>query len=444
MSMRSRWRRQRVRDLIVHHASGPSPTCEERNVRDDEEWGILKTTAVTWRGWNATAHKVPPREFWGNRAIEVRSGDVLITKAGPRDRCGVTVYVPDTPPRLMVSGKMVLLRPDPAKTNAVFLASALATPAAQQFLDARTTGLADAQLNFTNQLLLDVDLELPELDVQERIAAIRTTVDEAIEQTEALIAKTQQIKAGLMHDLFTRGVTADGQLRPPREEAPQLYKESPLGWIPKEWSLRRLDDLTTRIGDGIHTTPVYAGTHTGIYFINGNNLDSGRIVTSEVTPCVSAAEHQKHFIGLTTNSILYSINGTIGNIAQYRGEKVVLGKSAAYINCSGEVLAPYVFYYLQTAEVDRFYALEMTGSTINNLSLKSIRQTPVKVPTDTEEQARIVERLDAVTQKMEIEQSNRTKLIRTRAGLMHDLLTGAVSVEMADSQSSAQEVVANV
>ena len=87
---------------------------------------------------------------------------------------------------------------------------------------------------------------------QQRIAEILTTVDEAIEQTEALIAKTQQIKAGLMHDLFTRGVTPDGQLRPPRSEAPQLYKESPLGWIPKEWDSRLLDDrgLEAAIIDG--------------------------------------------------------------------------------------------------------------------------------------------------------------------------------------------------
>ena len=75
---------------------------------------------------------------------------------------------------------------------------------------------------------------------QRRIAEILSTVDEAIEQTEALIAKYQQIKAGLMHDLFTRGVTPDGHLRPTRTQAPHLYKESPLGWIPKEWEVVRI------------------------------------------------------------------------------------------------------------------------------------------------------------------------------------------------------------
>jgi type I restriction enzyme S subunit len=67
------WTRYKVRDLILHHASGPSPTCDERNIADDE-WGLLKTTAVTWDGWDPTAHKVPPPHFWGNRFDENERG----------------------------------------------------------------------------------------------------------------------------------------------------------------------------------------------------------------------------------------------------------------------------------------------------------------------------------------------------------------------------------
>lgn len=78
---------------------------------------------------------------------------------------------------------------------------------------------------------------------QRLIAAVLDAVDVAIEKTEALIAKYQQIKAGLMHDLFTRGVTADGKLRPPRQQAPELYQETPIGWIPKEWQVLRMVDL---------------------------------------------------------------------------------------------------------------------------------------------------------------------------------------------------------
>jgi len=86
---------------------------------------------------------------------------------------------------------------------------------------------------------------------QRKIVAILSSIDVAIEKTEALIAKYQQVKAGLMHDLFTRGITADGKLRLPREQAPELYQETPIGWIPKEWQYELLDQLAVR-GSG-HT-----------------------------------------------------------------------------------------------------------------------------------------------------------------------------------------------
>ena len=65
-------------------------------------------------------------------------------------------------------------------------------------------------------------------------------MDDLIERTEALIAKYRAIKQGLMHDLLTRGVDASGRLRPPREEAPGLYRESAVGWVPREWEVATL------------------------------------------------------------------------------------------------------------------------------------------------------------------------------------------------------------
>src|SRR5205807_710318 len=85
---------------------------------------------------------------------------------------------------------------------------------------------------------------------QHNIADILSTLDGTIEQTEALIAKYQQIKAGLMHDLFTRGLTADGRLRPTRTEAPHLYKQSPLGWIPEEWGFSTIAAVAESLIDG--------------------------------------------------------------------------------------------------------------------------------------------------------------------------------------------------
>lgn len=88
------------------------------------------------------------------------------------------------------------------------------------------------------------------VDVQRKIAQILNTIDHAIASTETLIEKYQLIKAGLMHDLFTRGIGADGKLRSPRDQAPELYKESAIGWIPKEWGLSFLSHALGRIDSG--------------------------------------------------------------------------------------------------------------------------------------------------------------------------------------------------
>jgi type I restriction enzyme S subunit len=105
---------------------------------------------------------------------------------------------------------------------------------------------------------LTYHIDLPPLPQQHKIARILTTVDNLIERTEALIAKYQAIKQGMMHDLFTRGVDEHGHLRSPYEEAPKLYKPSELGWIPKNWTfscVAREFQISTGFTLGLHRRP---------------------------------------------------------------------------------------------------------------------------------------------------------------------------------------------
>lgn len=95
----------------------------------------------------------------------------------------------------------------------------------------------------------------------QRIASVVSCIDTAIEKTEALIAKHQQIKAGLMHDLCTRGVLPNGQLRPPRSEAPELYQEMAMGWIPKEWRSQRLGAMLDESGGYVQSGPFGSQWH---------------------------------------------------------------------------------------------------------------------------------------------------------------------------------------
>lgn len=102
-----------------------------------------------------------------------------------------------------------------------------------------------AQVNLGPTHFKKFDIYLPNLPTQKRIAKILSTVDGQIEKTDAIIAKYQAIKQGMLHDLFTRGIDlATGKLRPTPEQAPELYKSSPLGLIPKAWNYKTLKNIT--------------------------------------------------------------------------------------------------------------------------------------------------------------------------------------------------------
>ena len=146
-----KWRHAQVREVITGFFCGPSPTCEERNIENAAEWGVLKTTAATKEnGWDWTKHKTLPRVFWNKPHLELKRGDVIVTKAGPRHRVGVAAWVDYVPPRIIVSGKMIGLRPNPDKVVPLMLAAAISARDTQMYLDQRTTGMAESQVNFEN------------------------------------------------------------------------------------------------------------------------------------------------------------------------------------------------------------------------------------------------------------------------------------------------------
>jgi type I restriction enzyme S subunit len=198
------WNDVQVRDVIASYFCGPSPTCEERHIQDEFEWGVLKTTAATKeRGWDWTKHKTLPRVFWNKPHLELKRGDVIVTKAGPRHRVGVACWVDYVPPHIIVSGKMIGLRPRPDKVVPLMLAAAISTRVAQAVLDQRTTGMAESQVNFENVALLETPVRIPLIDEQRAIAAVLSDMDAELVSLEARRDKTRDLKQAMMQELLT-------------------------------------------------------------------------------------------------------------------------------------------------------------------------------------------------------------------------------------------------
>ena len=147
----------------------------------------------------------------------------------------------------------------------------------------------------------------------------------------------------------------------------------------KGWEVKKLGEITNKIGDGLHGTPKY-DINGSIPFINGNNLTEGKIVIQENTKFVNKVEYKKYFKEISINTVFLSINGTLGRLAFYNNERIVLGKSVCFIDLKKDINKIFIYYLLKNKKV--IYELEQnsTKSTIKNISLKYVRNFNTILP----------------------------------------------------------------
>ena len=207
---------------------------------------------------------------------------------------------------------------------------------------------------------------------------------EKIRQEKERLIKEKKIKRDKNASIIYRGednsyyekILATGEVKCIDEEIPFE--------IPATWNWARLSNITSILGDGIHGTPEYDPTGT-VYFINGNNLSNGSIEIKADTKKVSEQEAEKHKRLLNSTTVLVSINGTLGNVAFYNGENVILGKSACYFNLMGNIDKQYIKHILETEYFTEYAKNVATGSTIKNVPLAGMRNFLIPVPPITEQ-----------------------------------------------------------
>ena len=162
----------------------------------------------------------------------------------------------------------------------------------------------------------------------------------------------------------------------------------------------RLEDITDKIGDGIHGTPEY-DDNGDFYFVNGNNLVYGDIVFKNDTKRINEEQYLKNKRNLNKNTLLVSINGTLGNVAKYNNEKIILGKSACYINVKDEYNVDYVYFVFESPKFKKYLQYGANGTTIKNVPLSAIRNYEISIPSK-ENQDKIVKILKSIEDKIKL------------------------------------------
>lgn len=259
-------------------------------------------------------------------------------------------------------------------------------------------------------------------------------MDEAIEQTEALIAKQQQIKAGLMHDLFTRGVTAAGNLRPPPSEAPDLYRETPVGWIPKEWEVLRVGDLLSGIDAGwspdcVETPPpegewgvLKVSAVTGGVF----RADESKTLPSNLRPKPEFEVKPNDVITARANGVAELVGVTV-QVLDCRA-KLMLSDKLLRLRPNQRAIGSFVAGVMSSPTTRRQIDGLMSGSSgQRNIGQSQIRNLLTAHP-KVDEQRQMERVIRSIECSLHTSVTHVTKLRQQKQGLMQDLLTGRVPV----------------
>jgi type I restriction enzyme S subunit len=300
--------------------------------------------------------------------------------------------------------------------------------------------------SISRDYLYRVEFPTPSKAEQRKIAKILTTVDNLIEKAEALIAKYQTIKQGMMHNLFTRGVDEHDHLRPPYDEAPNLYKQSKLGWIPREWDTQSLGAIAESLIDGPFGSNLKTEHYVpepGVRVVRLQNIEAGRYSDDD-----RAFVSERHAASLSRHEV---VPGDV-LIASLGEETHPVGRACIYPNelppainkadcfrlrCKPSVmLNTFAMFSFNTAyartEIDRL----AQGVTRVRVNVQNLKQVKLKVGSLLE-QAQIVGRLEALDRLIEQEQRTYQKLLKQKTGLMQDLLSGKVRVKVDEAEEAA-------
>lgn len=344
---------------------------------------------------NATASKSQISKF------KIKEGDVMITKDSETpDDIGIAAVSLENFEDVICGYHLALLKPKKDKIVGFFLAKQLGQYQVNRQFANRANG--STRYGLTLNVIETAVIPYPiSIDKQSKIAHILTTCDTVIEQTQSAIAKYKAIKQGLLHDLFTQGLDANGKLRPSYHDAPELYKESELGMIPKEWEVKRLEEIAAmKSGDGITSAFI---SDTGDFPVYGGNGLRGFTTTYT---------HQGDYVLIGRQGAL------CGNITRV-SSKFFASEHAVVVTVNKDIDVDWLSQKLNYMNLNQY----SEASAQPGLAVAKILRLCITKPQHNE-QIEMGKRLLALDNKMIAEETLLQKYQSIKRGLMGDLLGG--------------------
>lgn len=322
-------------------------------------------------------------DLWMTRGIP-NPGDVLFTTEAP---LGNVARVPNY--KLALAQRLLTLRVDPTQLNSGYLFWLLQWSDSRRRFEQKSSG--STVLGIKQSVFRKIQFRFPPLSEQQYIAEILDAADEAIARTEALIVKLKQMKAGLLHDLLTRGLDENGELRDAIAH-PEQFKDSPIGRIPQEWTCEKLQTLCRspiRDFGSFSMTNLITFLDSGIPFLKSEMIEEENLNTTHLTFISENIHALLKKSRVYPGNILYSkIGSALGKALLYEGELGVCNSNAAIakIDINESIALPeYVVSVLNSAE-GKQRLLKSIISLLPRINLNDLYNFELALPSISEQQ----------------------------------------------------------
>lgn len=429
------WRTATLSNSIFSLDAGVSVNSEDRPHRAGEV-GVLKTSAISGGVFRPEQNKAVLPVERALVAEPIVADSILLSRMNTPALVGECCYIEEARPTLFLPDRIWQLRPkNRADVSMRWLSFVLRSDSTRAYIETHASGTSGSMKNLAKSKLMALRVDYPPFSEQVAIAKILDTLDTTIRQTEAIIEKIKLVKQGLLDDLLTRGIGDNGELRPPQSQAPHLYKDSPLGWLPKEWEEVRLEEILSRIDAGkspsCQDTPAY-GDFWGVLKVGAVHPDGLRHVENKIV-------EDRHLWNaeylVRRGDLLFSRANTpdlVGLVCLVEDSprRLMLSDKTLRLTLRPELmLAKFGSMVLQTPNSRAQIEVAATGTSgsMKNISQPAIKSLLVPRP-PVDEQLRIILRVAAMDGRCADEGLQLDKLKRLKQGLMDDLLTGRVRV----------------
>ncbi len=342
-----------------------------------------------------------------------------LTRAG--DIVGAPVVVPSFDGRqVTMSMDLSKVVENREKIDRRFLYYLLMTDHSRRFMKDHASG--STVLHLQTRAVPSLRIEIPrKTREQTKIAEVLSTVDRAIEQTEALIAKQHRIKTGLMQDLLTRGIDEHGNLR---SEQTHRFKDSPLGRIPVEWDVKLIGDVFD-VQLGKMLSKKAKNGKTPFYYLGNKNVQWERVSLNDLQ-MMDFSEAERRKFELREFDILVCEGGEVGRTSIWRGEidDCYYQKAIHRLRPKAEDYWPELFpKFMQWGIRKGVFADYTSQTSIAHLTKEKLEKVPMSLP-KYDEQERLLDAFRTADDASRISMDHHDKLRLLKTALMQDLLSG--------------------